>query len=59
MVNNIDGVGSDEGVLGAKEGVQDKGLGADLLLEGASLMDGLEMDHCCPGNLVCRSISPI
>ena len=60
MVNDVGGVGSDEGgALGAEEGVQDKGIGVNLLLEGASLMDGLEMYYCRPGNLACSSIFPI
>ena len=48
MVNNVGGLGSDEGALGVEEGVQDKGIGTDLLLEEASLMDGFEMDPCRP-----------
>ena len=59
MINDVGGVGSDEGALGAEERVQDKGIGVNILLEGAILMDGLEMDPCHPGNLFCYSIHPI
>ena len=48
-----------QGALSAEERMKYKSVGTNLLLERAGMPNGLKVDPCGPGNLICRGVSPV